>query len=501
MKSNFRYLSMVLAIILMVSSISVSYARKAKNEPQAKYVFYLIGDGMGINEVNGTEIYNRYTGKGPEQVNFLHFPVRTFVNTQSASTLVTGSAAAGTALATGVKTYTGAIGVDADRNPVSSIAEWAKASGAGVGIATSVAINHATPAAFYAHATDRNSYDTISRQFINSDFVDFAAGAGFLTERSTGLDATFYEQEARGEGVKVFCGLESFGNVTTGYDRVLCLGGKNMRELPFAIDRKEGDAALKDFVSTGIDYLYGRFAEEGFFFMIEGGKIDYAGHNDDAVACFQEINDFAEALDVVLAFSRQHPDETLVVVTSDHETGGLALGAGEYKMNPELLAYQTMSENELTSKFRQTFMPPPPPQQRRGPRNVQGMAQQQLQWTPPTWEEVKEFLKVNLGLWDAVPVDPRSEERFFEVYQATFGAKEGESEVRSLYAVNTRLVSDAVLYLNRAAGYQWSHGAHTGSPVGLYVIGVGATEFNACSDNTHIPLTVARIAGYNIKNQ
>jgi alkaline phosphatase len=329
--------------------------------------------------------------------------------------------------------------------------------------------------------------------------VDFAAGAGFLTERNLGLDATFYEQEARGEGVKVFYGAESFGNVKTEYDRVLCLGGKDLKELPFAIDRKEGDTALKDFVTTGIDYLYGRYAEEGFFFMIEGGKIDYAGHNDDAASCFREINDFAEALDVVLAFCDRHPGETLIVVTADHETGGLALGAGEYKMNPELLACQKMSENELTSKFRQAFMPPPPPQ-RRGPRNGQGMAPQQPQWTPPTWEEVKEFLKVNLGLWDTVPVDKRTEERFFETYQTTFGAKEGESEVRSLYAVNTRLVSDAVMYLDRAAGYQWAHGAHTGSPVGLYVSGVRAAEFNSCSENTDIPLVIARIAGYDIQH-
>jgi alkaline phosphatase len=128
------------------------------------------------------------------------------------------------------------------------------------------------------------------------------------------------------------------------------------------------------------------------------------------------------------------------------------------------------------------------------------MAPQQPQWTPPSWEEVKEFLKVNLGLWDTVPVDKRAEERFFDTYQATFGAKEGESEVRSLYAVNTRLVSDAVLYLNSAAGYQWAHGSHTGSPVGLYVSGVRAAEFNTCSENTDIPLVIARIAGYDTKH-
>lgn len=102
-------------------------------------------------------------------------------------------------------------------------------------------------------------------------------------------------------------------------------------------------------------------------------------------------------------------------------------------------------------------------------------------------------------MWGTVPVDKRTEERFFETYQSTFGAKEGENEVRSLYSVNTRLVSDAVMYLNSTAGYQWSHGAHSGSAVGLYVKGVRAAEFNTCTDNTDIPKLVARIAGYDVK--
>lgn len=481
----------------MVSTISPSYGKRVKKEPHAKYVFYIVGDGMGINQVAGTELYNQATGNGPKQINFRHFLVNTFVNTYSSSSLVTDSAAGGTALSSGIRTYNGAIGVDPDHNPVTSITEWAKASGAGAGVATSVGINHATPAAFYAHVNNRNSYDAISRQLIGSE-VDFAAGAGFLTERSKGLDAVFYEQEARGEGIKVFYGIEDFKNVSTSYDRVICLGGENMGELPFAVDRKAGDTALKDFVSTGIDYLYGRYAENGFIFMIEGGKIDSSGHNDDAVSCFHEINDLAAAIDVVLEFYQNHPDETLIVVTADHETGGLMLGAGDYSMNPELLAGQHKSENELTSEFRKAFMPQVP--QRRNMRGNQGMNRvQQPQWTPPSWEEVKNFLKMNLGLWDIVPVDEKTEERFYEMYQTTFGTKEGENEVRSLYSVNFRLISEAVIYLNAVAGYQWSYGSHSGSPVGLYVKGVRADEFSSCTENYEIPLIIARIAGYDTK--
>lgn len=500
MKSTFRYLYIALTIIFMVSTATPSYGKRVKQEPKAKYVFYLIGDGMGINEVSGTELYNKSLGIGQEKINFNHFPVRTFVTTVSASSLVTDSAAGGTALATGTKTYNGAIGVDSDKNPVSSLSEWAKASGAGVGIATSVGINHATPASFYAHAEDRNSYDTIARQLIGSE-VDFAAGGGFLTESRTGLDASFYEQEARGEGIKVYYGTEDFKNVSVSDDRVICLGGKNMGDLKFSVDQREGDTALKDFVSTGIDYLYGKFADEGFFFMIEGGKIDSAGHNDDAVSCFHEVNDLAAAVDVVLAFYEQHPDETLIVVTADHETGGLMLGAGQYEMHPDRLAGQKISENEISNKFRQAFMPPVQ-QQRRAPRNGGGrpdVSAQQPQWTPPTWEEVKTFLKDNLGLWDIVNVDKKTEDRFIEMYNSAFGGNDGDNEVRSLYSVNARIVSEAVMYLDAAAGYQWAYGSHSGSPVGLYVNGVRESEFNSCTDNTDIPKLIARIAGYEMK--
>ena len=146
-----------LASIVLLAAILVGCTAK----PQVKYVFYFIGDGMGINQVRGTEIYNEATDNGPKTLNFTQFPVLSFVNTNSASALVTDSAAAGTALATGVKTYNGAIGLDKDGKGVTSIGDWAKAAGVGVGLITTVGINHATPAAFYAHVDNRDKYDEI----------------------------------------------------------------------------------------------------------------------------------------------------------------------------------------------------------------------------------------------------------------------------------------------------------------------------------------------------
>lgn len=132
---------------------------------QAKYVFYFIGDGMGVNQVNGTEMYQAeiQNGRiGVEPLLFTQFPVATMATTFSAKNSVTDSAAAGTALATGKKTYNHAISVGEDKNAIQTVAEKAKKAGKKVGVTTSVSVDHATPAAFYAHQPDRNRYYEIA---------------------------------------------------------------------------------------------------------------------------------------------------------------------------------------------------------------------------------------------------------------------------------------------------------------------------------------------------
>ena len=465
------FLSFLLAVVIIPATAAPA------DRPEVKYVFYMIGDGMGINQVIGAQQYNAATGMGPAVINFTEFPVRGFITTHSGSSPVTDSAAGATALSSGIKTYNGAIGLDMDRQPVSLITEWAKDSGYGVGIATSVGINHATPAGFSAHTAQRGNYEDIAAQFICSR-IDFGAGGGFLTERGTGHDNGFFIGEAEKAGIRVFRGPD-FPEVASAGGRVICLSGKDQTELPYKIDRGEGDTSLSAFVDAGIRYLDARFGDKGFFFMIEGGRIDNGGHGNDAAACFQEVNDFAEAVDVVLAFYDKHPDETLIVITADHETGGLMLGAGGYEMHPDRLAGQHESADALTAGFRQAFNPGTP------------------DYTPPTWEQVRDFFREHLGLWDAVEVDARSEAALRQTYERTFG-KDGnrENNVANLYSVNARLVVEAVNILNRSAGFSWSHGSHSGSPVGLYVKGCAAAAFIAVRDNVQIAPTIAELAGY-----
>lgn len=439
-----------------------------------KYVFYMIGDGMGINEVYSAQTYNKATGNGPENINFFQFPVRTFVSTYSASSLVTDSAAAGTALATGQKTNNGSMGVGADGNPVSDICEWAQAAGFGTGVATTVGVNHATPAAFYAHTSSRNNYETIAEQLIASK-IAFAAGGGIINEKKkTGHDSKYLEDKVAAAGIPILRG-EQLKTAGSQKGRVLCLASDtNVTDLPYAIDRKEGDTKLADFVQAGVEYLYNHFAKKGFIFMVEGGSIDHAGHSDDGVSDFWEINDFAEAIDVVLAFYNQHPDETLIVVTADHETGALIPGAGRYELRPELLGTQKNSEDILNVEYKKFV-------------NENGGL--------PSWDDAKEFFKKHLGLWGTIKVDPRTENALKETFEKSVKRNEGE-DVVSLYSVSTKIVSDALDYMNLASGYHWAHGSHSGSPVGLYVKGSCANEFLQCRDNTDIPKTIARVAKY-----
>lgn len=467
----------ILAGITVLVALSFTSAQQAQAK-NPKYVFYMIGDGMGINQAVGAQIYNNATGNGPQSLNFLEFPVRTFVTTHCATTLVTDSSAAGTALACGVKTYRGATGVDKDTVAVSNICEWAKAAGFGVGIATCVGVNHATPSCFYAHTYSRGNYEEIVRQLTTAK-VDFTAGGGFINQKSkTGHDSKYLEQMMTDAGVSILRG-EQLKDAASHKERIVCLSSNTeANDLPYYIDHTEKDTQLTDFVKAGIDYLTANFGRKGFFFMIEGGNIDHAGHNDDGVADFQDVNDFAKAIDEVLEFYKKHPKETLIIVTADHETGGLMLGAGEYRMNPERLKVQKCSEVELNRRFREFA------------KVVEG---QEI----PSWEKAKEFFSENLGLWSEISVDEKTEAALKDAYEKSFRKNEG-NDVVTLYSVSTRVVSNAIDYVNKKAGYTWSFSCHSGSPVGLYVKGAGEKEFISCHDNTDIPLKTAEVAGYKL---
>lgn len=313
---KFSLLTLILLLPLVASA-----------QQKAKYVFYFIGDGMGFNHVSLTEYWLGYTQDvfDSRPLSFSAFPVLGWAVTHSESNLITDSAAAGTALSTGSKTKNGMLATGPDSTALESISYKIHDAGYKVGISSTVGINHATPAAFYGHNVNRGNYYEIASEIPASEF-EFFAGGGAI--ESTGDDedrVSVYEAIEKG-GYVIAEGMDDFAARKDGAEKMMLLqkDGRLRTELPYAIDMKENDMTQADLVRASIDFLYEEDGE-GFFVMSEGGRIDWASHGNDTKAVILETLSLSDAVTEAVRFYNEHPDETLIVVTADHETGGLTL--------------------------------------------------------------------------------------------------------------------------------------------------------------------------------
>ena len=467
-----RRLLSVVALLMLTCAICVAKA--------PKYIFYFIGDGMGLNQVVATQYYLRSCeGQlGVTPLCFAQFPYTGVATTYSGNSDVTDSAAGGTALATGHKTHNGAIGVDANVNPVVSVAEEAHSYGAKVGIATSVTINHATPASFYAHQRSRNDYYEIGAQLSSSGFEFFAGGDFAEKTNPDNPSAPHLYDLTREAGYAIVHGGGEYTNLSGDEDKVLLLQKQDAVEntLPYALDACGGDLTLTQITTAGIDHLYDKKYKKGFFLMVEGGKIDYACHANDAAATLHEIVNFDNAIAVAYEFYKHHPKETLIIVTADHDTGGLALGNGSYALNFGVLQAQKVSQAGFS-------------------RIVNSMRHESKDSV--TWEQMKEALKENFGFWDIISLDERDEKALRSEYERSFMGEKNVKMAESLYYRDEPISALAVRILNRIAMVSWPVGSHTAAYVPVFAIGNGAERFCGQMDNTDIPKRIAEVAGYN----
>ena len=450
---------------------------------QPKYVFYFIGDGMGVNQVLGTEMYqSELKGEiGVTPLLFTQFPYATVAHTFSASNGVTDSAAAGTALATGNKTKNGAIGVNKDMAEVSSVAVWAKDNGYKVGVSTSVSIDHATPASFYAHENSRNNSYQIGLDLIESNF-DFYAGSDFVnpTNKNAKDGKTYeslYDLTAKA-GYTLARGYKDYQKKAKKAEKMILFqseaaSAKDNGSIPYAIDRQKGDMTLSEITRAGINFL-SKNNEKGFFLMVEGGKIDWACHSNDGATVLTEVQDFDNAIKVAYEFYEQHPEETLIVITADHETGGLSLGTGSYDLNLQALKEQKVSENGFTSIL----------------NGLRKKYKNQV-----SWEVVKQALKDNFGFWGNVKLNEKQEARLKAVYDKTFGNQPVDLE-KSEYLQNEPLAGEAKRILNSIARLGWNSGGHSAGFVPVFAIGANAHLFQGRFNNIEIPVKIAEAAGY-----
>lgn len=296
-------------------------------EQKAKYVFYFIGDGMGFNHVSLAEYWLGYTQGvfDSRPLSFSQFPVLGWAVTHSESNLITDSAAAGTALSTGTKTKNGMLGTAPDSTALKSIAYKIHDAGYKVGISSTVGINHATPGAFYGHSASRSDYYSIASEIPSTGFEFFAGGGAIESNGEDGDETSVYEA-IEDSGYVIAEGMDDFADKKDEAGKMMLLqeNGRLKTELPYAIDMKDTDMTHADLVSASIDFLYDEDCP-GFFIMSEGGKIDWASHGNDTKAVILETLSLSDAVAEAVEFYNAHPDETLIIVTADHETGGLTL--------------------------------------------------------------------------------------------------------------------------------------------------------------------------------
>lgn len=459
--------------LLFVLVAGMAYAQ------QAKYVFFFIGDGMGVNQVNTTEMFQAEMENGrigTQKLLFGSFPASGIATSYSASNSVTDSSAGGTALATGSKTYNGAIGVDVNKEALESVAYRAKKSGKKVGIASTVSIDHATPAAFYAHQPNRSMYYEIALELPKSGF-DFFAGAGFLKPTTT-----FEKQEAPSiypiiekAGYTIARGLEEYGEKAASADKIVLLQTEGAATdcLPYAIDRKENDLTLAQITESAIDFLT-KDNKKGFFLMLEGGKIDWACHNNDPATVVKEVIDMDNAIRVAYEFYKKHPKETLIVVSADQETGGLGMGTGTYTLNLKALDCQKQSVDGLSRAMSDL-------------RKAKG--------NKVKWEEMKELLAERMGFWDELELTWEQERLLRDEFEDSFVKNKVVFE-ESLYSKTEPLAAAAKKVMSQIAHLGWTSGSHTAEYVPVYAIGAGSDLFMGKMDNTDIPKRIAKAGRY-----
>lgn len=432
-----------------------------------KYVFYFIGDGMGSVQVKLAEAVL----DDGDMLDMTTFPVSGMASTHAENRYITGSAAAGTALATGYKTTIGTIARNGDHSAdLKTMAEMARDKGMRVGIVSSVSIDHATPACFYAHADSRNRYHEIAVQMASSGF-DYFGGGYARGDLDNGRPLGKLVRTMKDSGYVVIQGREALGRALAGRKYWSFGNYESSGALEYTIDRKSGRLTLADFTMHGIRLLDN---ERGFFLMVEGGKIDWASHANDAATVAHEVAGFDEAIAQALEFYRKHPEKTLIVVTADHECGGLALGhdATAYESDLQLLRHQKLSSQAFADKVTRWAES----------KNV-------------TFAMALDSVKVYFGLGNAsldssLVLSPQEVKVLKNAWKASMtGTKRGLA-----YGSGDPMTVALIETLNHKAGVGWTTSRHTAALVPVFAIGIGSHEFCGVYDNTDIARKIIKVA-------
>lgn len=302
----------IIVLCALVTVLTSGWAQKSKSKP--KNIILMVGDGMGV-----AQIYAGFTGnKG--KLNLERCTAIGFHKNQSADNYVTDSAAGATALASGQKTYNGAIGVDAAGKPIPTILEIAEQKGLATGLVATCSITHATPACFISHQASRGLNEAIALDFLKTDIdVFIGGGRNYFSKRSDGINLN---DSLKARGYQIANSIGEVQQITKGKVAAFLADEQQAR-----FSEGRGDELVKS-TEAAIRLLKGN--KKGLFMMIEGSQIDWGGHDNNTQYIVEEMIDFDNAIGKVLDFAAADGN-TLVIITADHETGGFSLVGGDMK--------------------------------------------------------------------------------------------------------------------------------------------------------------------------
>ncbi len=446
----------------------------ATGEKSAKYVFLFIGDGMAMPQISAAEVYSKALSSKDiaiKKLGFSQFPVSGLTTTYDAGSFITDSASAGTAIASGNKTLNGVVNMDVSKTAqFKTIAEYVHDKGMKVGIVSNVSLDHATPAVFYAKAPSRGNYYDIAVQLSSSGF-EYFGGGGFLQPKGKNKDQTDVVEIAKGKGYTYVNSPEAFRALKSGAGKVIAINKtlQDSQAMPYEIARKADDLSLADYTKKGIELLSDD--PEGFFMMVEGGKVDWACHANDAAAAIRDTLAFDDAIASAVEFAGKHPEETLIIVTGDHETGGMTIGfAGtQYSTFFDKAGLQKMSY----VAFNDTVLAP----------YKKATAKDKAQIA-----DLVPAIKESFGL-DYATLTPVQKEQLDFAFQRSMGNQVERSVVEDqylLYGGYEPLTVKITQLMNQTAGIGWTSYAHTGVPVVTFAKGVHQDLFSGYYDNTDL---------------
>ncbi|HIT93950.1 MAG TPA: alkaline phosphatase [Candidatus Faecivivens stercoripullorum] len=456
-----------------------------------KYVFLFIGDGMSYPQIQSTADYlgalkdtdyfqaqpslddNKGAKlEGPSYLNFMNFDVAGSAVTFDSNSFAPDSASTATSIATGHKTYSGTINMSEDyKTAYETIAEQVhEQKGMSVGVISSVNLNHATPAAFYAHQASRSNYYEIGLELIDSGFEYFSGGGLLKPTGSDGKQADLYTL-AEDAGYNVVKTQEEAEAVSEGPVIIIDEHLADGDAMAYELDRTDDMWSLADHVEKGIEVL--EDDKDGFFMMCEGGKIDWACHANDAASSIHDTEAFADAVQVAIDFGKKHPKDTLILVTGDHETGGLSIGfAGtDYDTYLTLLKNQKISFAKFDSDY------------------VAGYKENKTSFDAVLKDVEKLFgLKASGSETDKMVLTSYELSCLKAAYEKSInGTSSADAqEEYVLYGTYEPLTVTITHILNNKSGISFTSYSHTGLPVAVLAEGAGADQFEGYYDNTQI---------------